>query len=138
MRKEKSCGALILNRAESGWQLLLTQNRNGGHWAFPKGHVEEGETEKETALREVEEETGLSITINTDFRTQTQYSPAAGVLKDVIYFLSVTNETKTKRQVEEIDAICWVPLLQAEKKVTFERDKEIIREVIEYVEKYLK
>ena len=138
MRREKSCGALILCRKSDEWQLLLVQNKNGGHWAFPKGHVEDGETEKQTAVREVREETGLSIEINTDFKTETQYSSAVGVIKDVVYFLAVTNQTETTRQVEEIDAVCWMSLAQAERRVTFERDKEIVREVKEYAEKYLR
>ena len=138
MRREKSCGALVLCREGGEWKMLLTQNRNGGHWAFPKGHVEAGETEKETAIREVLEETGVSIVINTDFRTETQYSPASGVIKDVVYFLCVVSSMETVRQEEEIDAICWMTLSQAEKRVTFERDKEIVREAKDYAEKYLK
>lgn len=138
MQREKSCGAIILRREGERWKTLLVQNRNGGHWAFPKGHVEGAETEKETAIREVKEETGLDIVINTDFRVETQYSPKKDVIKDVIYFLAVVNTEKTQRQVEEIDAIRWMDLDYAANRVTFERDKEIIHEVAEYARLYLK
>ena len=61
LRKEKSCGALVYRIKNGELELLLLKHRFGGHWSFPKGHVEEGETEVETALREVHEETGLTI-----------------------------------------------------------------------------
>ena len=57
MKNEKACGAVIKN--EEGKILLIFQQN--GFWGFPKGHVEEGETEPETAVREVFEETGLWV-----------------------------------------------------------------------------
>lgn len=56
MKYEKSCGAIVI---EDGKVLLV--KHNAGHWDFPKGHVEEGETEFETAIREVKEETNIDI-----------------------------------------------------------------------------
>ena len=60
---DKSCGVVLFN---SGKVLLLrhssTSSRGGGHWDFPKGHIDEGESEIQTALRELEEETGIAHT----------------------------------------------------------------------------
>ena len=53
MQKEKSCGAIIYNKNKE----VLIVKHNAGHWDFPKGHVEENETEIQTAIREVKEET---------------------------------------------------------------------------------
>ena len=53
---EKSCGVILFN----GQEVLLLQHpdsKNKGHWDFPKGHIENGETEPQTALRELAEET---------------------------------------------------------------------------------
>ena len=61
MRHEKSCGGLIYREHDGETQLLLLKHRCGGHWSFPKGHMEAGETEMETALREIREETGLRV-----------------------------------------------------------------------------
>ena len=61
MRREKSCGAIVYREGHGQIELLLIKHRFGGHWSFPKGHMESGETEVQTALREVKEETGLSI-----------------------------------------------------------------------------
>ena len=56
---EKSCGIVLFHSED----FLLIQHSvklgEKGHWDFPKGHMERGETEIQTALREVEEETGL-------------------------------------------------------------------------------
>ena len=59
MKREKSCGALVIRKNGEQYDLVLLRHRFGGHWSFPKGHVEDGEHENETALREVKEETGL-------------------------------------------------------------------------------
>ena len=53
---------------------------------FPKGHMEPGETEEETAKREIREETGLLVRLDPGFRRSVRYSPKPGVDKDVIYF----------------------------------------------------
>ena len=60
MQHEKSCGAIVYRKFHGNIELLLIKNQNGGHWSFPKGHVEEGETEEQTAVREIMEETGIS------------------------------------------------------------------------------
>ncbi len=69
MKREKSCGAVLVRRAVSGWETLLIRHANGGHWAFPKGHVEPGETEAQTALREIREETAIAASLWPGFRT---------------------------------------------------------------------
>ena len=56
MKYEKSCGAIIFDKDK----ILVIQQKEG-HWGFPKGHVEEGETEVETAIREIKEETNLDV-----------------------------------------------------------------------------
>ena len=66
MKKEISCGAVIARQTENGREILLIRHVNGGHWAFPKGHMEGNETESETALREIREETGREMTVYSD------------------------------------------------------------------------
>lgn len=58
MKEEKSCGAVLLRWECNELEVLLVRHRNGSHWSFPKGHVEAGEQERQTALREIREETG--------------------------------------------------------------------------------
>lgn len=134
MTKEKSCGALVYRIYRDRIQMLIIKHRMGGHWSYPKGHVENDETETETALREVLEETGLSIRILDNFREQVSYSPYPGVSKDVVYFLGYAKESKTRKQVEEISDIRWVDLSQCHKYLTYPNDKMLL----DHAKKYLR
>ena len=86
MKMEKSCGAILCRETEELPQVLLIRHKNGGHWGFPKGHVEDRETEEETARREIWEETGLKAKLDTGFRKVVTYSPKPRVMKDVVSF----------------------------------------------------
>ena len=126
LRKEKSCGALVYRTKNGEVELLLLKHRFGGHWSFPKGHVEEGETEVETALREVHEETGLTIQLEEGFRQSVEYYPRPNIRKQVVYFLGYADDDRTRRQEEEISEIRWVPLKSAHREVIFRNDKNLI------------
>ena len=80
---EKSCGALVIRHdAQTGLDyILMIRHRPGGYRSVPKGHVEPGETERETAVREVLEETSVRISLIPDFRHVVCYAPAPGVEK---------------------------------------------------------
>lgn len=127
MKQEKSCGALVYRVERGKIKLLMLRHRKGGHWSFPKGHVEEGETEEETALREVKEETGLDITLIPGFRQRVEFSVRPGVNKEVIYFLGHTSQRFFRRQVEEIREIRWMDVDMAYRSVTFQNDRRLIR-----------
>ena len=73
MRYEKSCGAVIF-RKDGDWNVLLIRHAKGRHVSFPKGHVESGETESQTAEREILEETGLRVRVDRRFRAENRYN----------------------------------------------------------------
>ena len=127
MKREKSCGAIVLRRQDDVLYVVLLRHRFGGHWSFPKGHVEAGESERQTALREVHEETGLTIKLMDGFRESVEYSPKPGVRKQVVYFLGTTEQEKLVRQEEEISEIMWAPLTKAAELVSFANDKRLVR-----------
>ena len=79
MKHEKSCGGLIYREHNGETDILLLKHRCGGHWSFPKGHMEAGETEMETALLEIREETGLRVFLREGFREAVEYSPKPNV-----------------------------------------------------------
>ena len=106
MRLEKSCGALVYRRNREQIELLLIKNRYGGHWSFPKGHVEGRETEVQTALRE--------------------YFPRPNVKKQVVYFLGEATSNDLHMQEEEISRIIWMDIHKAYHMVTFKNDKNLI------------
>lgn len=125
---EKSCGALVLRRdAVTGqFYILMIRHRPGGYRSFPKGHVESGETERETAIREVLEETSVHITIVPDFRHVVYYTPAPGVEKQVVYFLARTEQVYVHPQRGEVAQVEWIPLERAESVLTHDNDKKVL------------
>lgn len=125
MKYEKSCGAIVV---EDGKVLLV--KHNAGHWDFPKGHVEEGETEIETAIREVKEETNIDIKIEKENRYISEYSPKENVMKTVIYFLGEKIGGEDKPQIEEVSDVEWIDVNKAVDKITHQRSKEIMKQVI--------
>lgn len=135
MKLEKSCGAVIWRENPEGKPVvLLIQHKNGGHWAFPKGHVEKNETEEETARREIREETGLKVKLDTSFRKMVTFSPKPQVMKDVIYFAATPTGGELNRQEAEVLAIEWVTLGQALERITFENDRQVLQSFIAYYE----
>lgn len=86
---EKSCGAIVYRTRDDGVieYLVLYQHRSGT-WSLPKGHIAAGETEEETALREVWEETGLKVSLQNGFRREMSYTVSAKALKHVVFFLA--------------------------------------------------
>ncbi len=126
MKFEKSCGALVYRRTKGQIELLLLKNRYGGHWSFPKGHVEGSETERQTALREVKEETGLDILLQSGFRHMVEYYPEPNIRKRVVYFLGEAQSSAVKMQEEEISRIIWTEIHKAYHMVSFKNDKHLI------------
>ncbi len=132
MKKEKSCGAVVYRVEGGDPEILLIKHRNGGHWAFPKGHVEKNETESETALREIREETGLAVDLETGFREIVTYSPKAGVIKDVIYFAAQVSSDNARPQPEEVLELRWEGWEQALALVTYAADRSVLQSFLQY------
>ncbi len=125
---EKSCGAIIIHKAnKDNYKVLLVKNHNGRYWSFPKGHVEKGETEEETAIREIKEETGLDVEIVDSFREVSDYCPFGRIKKRVVFFMAQTFSTDVKVQKEEIDSYIWVDLYDVHNKCTYDNDLRVIR-----------
>ena len=135
MQYEKSCGALVLRRDEGGkMYILMIRHKAGGHRSFPKGHMERGETEYMTAVREVFEETAVQIRLASGFRETVHYHPMPGVSKEVVYFLTETSQKEIKAREGEIAEVEWVPLDSAEAALTYENDKTVLRAAIAKIE----
>jgi 8-oxo-dGTP pyrophosphatase MutT (NUDIX family) len=126
MEKEKSCGAIVFRKVKNKIEVLVIKHRNGGHWSFPKGHVEGSETEHETAKREIFEETGIDVSFVTGFREMVSYSPKPRVIKDVVYFLAEALNHDFVMQEEELSQIRWININDAEKYLTYNNDKGLI------------
>lgn len=133
MKREKSCGAVVFRKEGGGYQVLLIRHANGGHWAFPKGHVENSETEPETALREIKEETGLDVLLDPGFRSVTTYCPEEGTVKDVVYFVASPSGGRLLPQKEEVENAGWYAFEEAEKRITYENDRLLFESAASYI-----
>lgn len=131
MEKEHSCGIIPLRSTNMGWEVLLIRHRRGSHWAFPKGHAEEGEDEKATAVRELKEETGAFVIRFLPFDPfEESYFFTKNhkkVHKTVTYFAAIVTETITL-QKEEVSDHLWLSLDDAYAQVTFPETKRLCKE----------
>jgi bis(5'-nucleosidyl)-tetraphosphatase len=129
MNIEKSCGAVIYRKLGEEFEFLVVKSKANGHWSFPKGHMEKDESEKETARREVLEETGLNIILLDEFRTKIEYQLTESTLKEVILFIGITSAQSVNIQQEEIEEFKWLNYKEMLDLLTFENSKKILIEV---------
>lgn len=134
MNYEKSCGAVIFRRAET-WNVLLIRHNRGRHVSFPKGHVEPGETESQTAEREILEETGIRVRVDKRFRAENRYNIRPDTQKLVVIFAAVTDQADITPQPEEIAEAFWCPVAEANERLTYERDRRIMRDAFDHIQR---
>ena len=122
---EKACGCIIIDDEKV---LLIQQNE--GWWGFPKGHVEGDESEIETAIREVKEETNLDVVPNEKKRYVQEYMLKNGVLKRVILFVAKKASDDIKIQECEVKNISWFSFKDAISRITYDDTKELLVNVL--------
>lgn len=136
--EEYSYGIIPLSRKDGVWYMFLVRHRSGGHWGFPKGHSLEGESPKETALRELKEETGFRV---KSFLSPTPFIEhyrllrhGREVLKQVSYFLAEV-DGELKLQNEELLEGNWFSLSDSLERLTFAEGKNIWHQVHDLIPK---
>jgi 8-oxo-dGTP pyrophosphatase MutT (NUDIX family) len=149
MTKEKSAGAIIFHkkplnmaRDEKAKIYYLLLHYTSGHWDFPKGHIEEGESEEEAARREIKEETGIQdIKFIPGFKEKISYffrktyegkKKPPLVFKEVVFYLAKTQEEKVKISREHI-GYKWLSYGKAIEQITFKNSKEILKKANGFV-----
>ncbi len=136
MLDEISAGILVFRDESSRKYLLL--HYPAGHWDFPKGHIEEGETELETALRELEEETGIresELELKEDFREEIEYfykKRSELAHKKVIFLLGETKKEEIEISFEH-QGFSWLPFEEAIEKVTFRNARDLLEEAEDHL-----
>ncbi len=131
---ERSCGAVVYRFINDEVRYLLIKNKRSANWGFPKGHVERGESNEQTAKREVLEETGIHIQILPKFASKSEYTIQGKIEKTVTIFIAKTVDTQTVIQKEEIEDYMWLDFNRAIEHLKFPND----RTILENVRKYLK
>lgn len=130
MKKEKSCGTICINNEKV---LIIKQMQ--GFYGFPKGHVEIGETEVETAIRETKEETNIDVVVDEDLRFSLSYIVNDNIDKEVVYFVAKPlNSFITIQESELLDAK-WVNIEDVESILTFDNLKDLWKSVLVKIKK---
>ena len=127
---EKSCGAIVFTKDAEGIKYVIIESKEG-FWGFPKGHVQENETELETARREVLEETGLQLEFLDDFQIEDSYSfqrNGEPRIKHVVYFLAKFSNQIPVAQETELNSIRLMDYKTAVSLFQFESSKRILTE----------
>ncbi len=127
MIRERSAGAVVFTE-EDGSLKYLVLHYPAGHWDFPKGHVEEGESDVEAALREVKEETGLDVEIVFGFREVIDYVYSKGNVlshKTVVFFLARAEDAEVRLSSEHT-GYAWLPYGEAMSRITYENSRKVL------------
>jgi 8-oxo-dGTP pyrophosphatase MutT (NUDIX family) len=143
MDEEFSAGAIIFRRKGKKILFLLIYSKRNDIWGFPKGHIEGNEKEKDAALREIQEEVGLTeLRFINDFKEEEIY-PAIGtrgefrdreIIKHSIYFLCETDEKKVIVDGTEISKFRWLSFSKAKDLLSFESQKMLLERAYSILE----
>jgi len=136
--KDEAFGIVPILRQADGDKFLLIQH-HAGHWGFPKGHADPGETAIAAACREFEEETGITAydLISEDafmehYRFMRDKKP---IDKTVTYFPALVKSEVVTCQAQEIKDYAWLPYDDAFKKITFNPARQVLSQVYSYLKK---
>ena len=140
MADEKSCGVIVYTY-ENGVRKYVIIRGTGIYkefCGFPKGHMEPGETENETALREVKEETGLDVNILDGFRTMDEHFLARegrpNDKKMNVYFLAEYRDQEVKAQKSEVSEAVLMDYNEAMQSLQYEESRRELTEAEEYLD----
>ncbi len=130
MKQEKSFGVVPFIQDDTGIRYLIIKHL-AGHWGFPKGHQEAGETDLQTALRELQEETGLTpdqIKVNAPITDNYKFTKNnESIEKTVIYFIVQIQNKEVKLQTQEIAEYSWANLETTKSLLTYDESKIVLQ-----------
>lgn len=131
---EKSCGFVVYKELQGVRSYLIIRASNG-EYGFPKGHVEGGETEYETAARELKEETNVEAKVIDGFRHQIEYNlpNKPNVIKRSVYFLGKCTAESIVCQESEVSEAEFVTFETALERLSFEDTKKILKKADSYI-----
>jgi 8-oxo-dGTP pyrophosphatase MutT (NUDIX family) len=128
----RAAGAIVPRRRDGSLELLLVHRPKYDDWSFPKGKCADGESDEECALREVEEETSLSVELGAEL-VATEYV-SKGRPKRVRYLLAEAQHPEAARAQNEVDEIAWLTPAEAEARLSYDRDVAVLRAAVEALE----
>lgn len=132
---EKSAGAIVFRKEDSEIKYLLIQS-GWGHWVFPRGWIEKGESLEAAARREIKEETGIEdLKFIPGFKEWTKFffkHEAKTIMKIVTYFLAETKQEEIKLSYEHKD-FKWLTYDEALEFLKFKQVREIFKKAHQFL-----
>ena len=122
---ELSAGAILYTMDHDKLKFLVIKDFHG-NYGFPKGHLEENETQEEAALREIREEVGLDVELDASFEEELNYIMPNGIAKRSVYYLASYQDQTPIKQEEEVEEILLLPYEEALDLLTFDNMKEAL------------
>lgn len=135
---EQCYGVIVILKEKQNKFLMLEREETKNDWTFAKGHAEEGETPKETAMRELEEETGIKEIEILDLPLiHEEYeivSHSEKRLKINDYFIGFVKDKDVKIEKKEIQSYKWVTFEEALNSFQHESRKQVLKEAQKYIQ----
>jgi diadenosine hexaphosphate hydrolase (ATP-forming) len=132
-----AAGGVIIKREGTGLKVLLIKD-SYGHWTWPKGHTEEGETPEETAVREISEETGLKeLKVLELLGKQEYYYTLEGkrIFKTVhVFLVEASGDEPFNVQTEEIEEARWFDPEEALDTIEYKGSKDLLEKGLDIYE----
>ncbi len=130
MKFEFSAGGIVIKKDNNQYFILVAQHSQHHGWIFPKGLIgdhQKGESKEETAIREVEEETGVVAKIIKPFEPVAYWYVFEGekVKKTVYYFLMEYISGDTKNHDREMENVEWLPVDEVLERLSYSSDKKV-------------
>jgi len=136
MKQEYSAGVVVYYFGETEVEFLLLHYQSG-HWDFAKGHIEENESKKEAALRELKEEAGLTAELQPGFQEEFsyffRYSDNLELIKKTVYFFVGKASTQQVVLSDEHIGFAWLSYEQALEHLTYKNAQELLQKVGAFV-----
>ena len=138
MEYEHSCGAVVYARCGRSLRYVIIRQRDGG-CGFPKGHMEEGEREEDTALREIKEEVGLSVSLKRGFVAHDEYvlPKKQNTKKRVTYFLAECAHPHIRIQKKELLSASLLSYADAMEALSFDSSRRILTQAHEFLREHV-
>jgi len=132
--QEHSAGGIVYKMDEGMIKIAIVYREYHTDWTLPKGHLEGDETAEQAAVREVSEETGLIAEpiVHVGYNDYKFRDRKKGIYiqKRVDYFLMKMIRDEGRFQKEEVDEVAWLPFVEAIRKLTFKRDKDLVKQAV--------
>lgn len=140
IKEDTSYGIIPVVKEGEKWRVLLIKQYshigNNTYWGFPKGHVEEGEAPRQTAVRELREETNMEVGFFEETSFNNEYSfifNGVKITKKVIFFIGFVKEIYFKVDTKEVKEAKWFNLDEAMERLDYKNTKEMFANVIKYI-----